>query len=119
MTAPLTEPTSETIAPCLSAGAMARPIASLAPTGAQRMTQSALRTARARSSVTTSPSAKRLRALQNPDRMVGKNDAPRRVAPARGARDRRADQPDADDRQLFEDRLGERLPEPINHLCLA
>src|SRR3984885_11982113 len=56
MTAPLTEPTSDTIAPCLSAGAMARPIASLAPTGAHRMTQSALLTARAKSSVTTSPS---------------------------------------------------------------
>src|ERR1700734_3790165 len=56
MTAPLTEPTSDTIAPCLSAGAMARPIASLAPTGAHRMTQSALPTARAKSSVTTSPS---------------------------------------------------------------
>src|ERR1700729_4607867 len=55
MTAPLTEPTSDTIAPCWSAGAMARPIVSLAPTGAHRMTQSAVTTARARSSVTTSP----------------------------------------------------------------
>ena len=61
----------------------------------------------------------RLRALQHPDRMVGKDDTPRGMAPARGARDRRADQPDADDRQLFENRLGERLPEPVNHLCLA
>src|ERR1700733_1479540 len=58
MTAPLTEPTSDTMAPCFSAGAMARAIASLAPTGAQRMTQSAVATARARSSVTRSPSPK-------------------------------------------------------------
>src|SRR3984957_13642979 len=58
MTAPLTEPTSDTMAPCFSAGAMARASASLAPTGAQRMTQSAVATARARSSVTRSPSPK-------------------------------------------------------------
>src|ERR1700722_12269569 len=56
MTAPLTEPTSETMVPCLSAGAIARPIESLAPTGAQRTTQSARAAARARSSVTRSPS---------------------------------------------------------------
>ena len=88
MTAPLTEPTSDTIAPCWSAGAMARPIASLAPTGAQRMTQSA--SAHGASQIVGDDVAKpqRLRALQNPDRSVGKNDAPRGVAVARGAGDR-------------------------------
>ncbi len=59
---------------------------------------------------------KRLRPFQHPNRLVGEDDTPRGVAPARGARDRRADQPDANDCKLFEDRLGERLPEPLNHL---
>ena len=45
----LTEPTSDTIAPGFSAGAIARPISPFAPTGAHRMTQSASRTASARS----------------------------------------------------------------------
>jgi hypothetical protein len=51
--------------------------------------------------------------------MVRKDDTPRGMAPARRARDRRADQADADDCKLFEDRLGERLPEPLNHFRLA
>src|SRR5208282_6241176 len=51
ITAPLTEPTSDTIAPSLKYDAIARPMHSLAPTGAQRMTQSALLTALAKSLV--------------------------------------------------------------------
>ncbi len=47
----LTEPTSETIAPAFSAGAIAFAISSQAPTGTQRMTRSASRTASAGSSV--------------------------------------------------------------------
>ena len=43
----LTEPTSETIAPGLSAPAMAAVIAPTAPTGIERMTQSASRAAAA------------------------------------------------------------------------
>ena len=83
MTAPLTEPTSETIAPCLSAGAMARPIASLAPTGAQRITQIGAADGARHIVGDHVAKAKRLRALQHPDRMIGENDAPRRMAPAR------------------------------------
>ena len=98
---------------------MARPIVSLAPTGAQRMTQSAC--AHGAGQIVGDDVAKpqRLRALQDRNGRVGKNDAPGGVALARGAGDRRADQPYADNRQLFEDRLGEGRAEPFNHLCLA
>ena len=46
---------------------------------------------------------------------VGEHDSPRRVLPPDRPRERRADQPDADDRQLVEDRLVERRPEPLSH----
>ncbi len=55
ITAVLTEPTSVTIAACLRTGATMRPIASFAPTGTQSITQSASRTAIARSLVISSP----------------------------------------------------------------
>ena len=75
----------------------------------------AARPLRARSAVTTSPSAKCLRALQGLRRMVGERQCDARRCAAGRAGDRRADQSDADDRELVEDRLGERRPEPLNH----
>ena len=57
--------------------------------------------------------------FQDRYRMVSDDNAPRGVAAARGAGDRRADQSDADDRQLVEDRLDERRPQPLNHLAPA
>ena len=119
MTAPLTEPTSDTIAPCLERrrdGAPDRLV------GADRRAENdAIGAAHGASQIVGDDVAKPqgLRALQDRDRSVGKDDAPGGVAMARGAGDRRADQPYADNRQLFEDRLGERRPEPFNHLCLA
>ena len=83
------------------------------------MTQSAPLTARAEIVGDDVAERQRLRALQDRRRMVGEDNAPRGVAPARGAGDRRADQPDANDRQLVEDRLVERRPEPLNHCCPA
>ena len=119
MTAPLTEPTSDTIAPGRSAGAMARPIASLAPSG--RAEDDAIGVAHRASQIVGDEVAKPqgFRALQSRDRFVGKDNAPCGMAVARGASDRRADQPDADNRQLFEDRLGQRRAKPFNHLCPA
>ena len=56
ITAPLTEPTSETIAPAFSAGATSRASASLAPTGTQKITRSAPAAASAEEAVILSPS---------------------------------------------------------------
>jgi len=60
--------------------------------------------------------AERLRPLEDPDRMIGEDDASRSVPAAGGAGDRRADQSDPDNRKLIEDRLGERRSQPLNHL---
>ena len=57
----------------------------------------------------------RLHPVEHVGRPVGQNDAPRRPPAARRPRDRGADQPDADNRQLFEQRLFERRHEPVNH----
>ena len=56
ITAPLTEPTSETMAFGSKAGAIASAISRLAPTGAQRITQSAAGAASATSATYASPS---------------------------------------------------------------
>ena len=88
MTAPLTEPTSETTVPCLKRrrdGAPDRLV------GADRRAQNdAIGVAHGASQIVGDEVAKpqRLRALQNRDRSVGKDDAARGMAPARGARDR-------------------------------
>ena len=88
MTAPLTEPTSDTIAPCLERrrdGAPDRLI------GADwRAENDAIGAAHGASQIVGDDVAKpqRLRALQNRNGSVGKNDAPGGVAVARGASDR-------------------------------
>ena len=88
MTAPLTEPTSDTIAPCLKRrrdGAPDRLI------GADwRAENDAIGVAHGASQIVGDDVAKpqRLRALQNRNGRVGKNDAPGGMAVARGASDR-------------------------------
>ena len=58
----------------------------------------------------------RLGPLQDRSRMVGEHDPSRRIATARRAGDRGADQADADNREFVEDRLGERRPRrSLNH----
>ena len=110
ITAPLTDPTSDTIVPGLQRrrdGPSDRLI------GANRHAKNdAIGLAHSAGKIVGDDVAKpqRLRPLQDRDRMVGKDDAPRGVAAARGQGDRGADQPDADDRQFVEDRLGERRP---------
>ena len=105
ITAPLTDPTSETIAPGFNAGAMARPIASLAPTGAQSITQIGVATASREIGRVRRP---RDRAPRRGQRLLDETSAidepSRRILPPDRARQRRADQPDPDDRQHVEDR---------------
>ena len=57
-----------------------------------------------------------LRANQRLLRTICENDAPSGVLQSGCSRDGRADEPNADDRQLVEYRLVEPRPEPLNHV---
>ncbi len=116
ITAPLTEPTSVTITPGRSLVAIARPIDLV---GSDRRTENhaigVLNRARQIAGQFVAeperPSA-RYRGL----RVIGNHDPTRGVAPPGCTRHGRADEPYADDRQLFEYRLVERRSATFNHV---
>ena len=116
ITAPLTDPTSETIAPTFKALRDRLPDRLVgADGGAKNDAIGVSDRACSRSRVVSSPSARCFRSLQDLLRSIRQDNAARRCPPSRRARDRRADQPDANNRQLVEDRFFERRPEPLNH----
>ena len=116
ITAPLTEPTSETIAPRLQ---RRRDFARERFVGADGRAENdeirAQPPPRAAEAVISSPSPSARRAIQRRRRAVRDRDPLRDVLAPRRARDRGADEADADDREPLEQRLGERGPEPVRH----
>ena len=98
-TAPLTEPTSETMAPGARCGAISCATASIAPTGTQRMTRSAPSTASAALLGDFVGKAEFGDLGAHVGRCVTGDDRARQILALGDAGERRADQADADQRQ--------------------
>ena len=112
-TEPFTEPTSETVAPGLRCGPISLATAPQTPTGTQTMTRSAPSTASALVSVTVSARPSSTTRLRVFGECADGHDLAHGALGARGARDRRADQPHADDGERVEQRLGHQRAAPL------
>ena len=105
-TEPLTEPTSERIAPGFRCGPISLATAPLAPTGIETMTRSASFTACALVSVDLIRETEFGDALARFRRARGGDNGLGGAGRARGARDRAADQAGADQRKAFDNGFG-------------
>ena len=119
-TAPLTEPTSETIAPGSRCGPISLATAPLWPTGIETMTRSAPATAAALLSTTWSARPSSATRAPRRRRAGGGHDRAHHALGARRARDRGADQTDADQRQAVEERrVAGHAGRPMNSASAA